>query len=72
MIIISKILELCVIISSLSKKSKILLQVSGWFSVNIVQIFCTYVCKWKNETCWNFSRDGGGEIKDNDGGDEFK
>jgi hypothetical protein len=22
----------------------------------MVQIICTHVCKWKNETCWNYSR----------------
>jgi hypothetical protein len=26
--------------------------------VTIVQILCTHVCKWKNETCWNYSRNG--------------
>jgi hypothetical protein len=25
----------------------------------IVQILCTRVCKWKNETCWKYSRNGG-------------
>jgi hypothetical protein len=26
-----------------------------------------YVCKWKNETCWNYSRNGEEGIKENDG-----
>jgi hypothetical protein len=26
----------------------------------------------KNETCWNYSRNGGWGIKKNDGGNEFK
>jgi hypothetical protein len=37
--------------------------------VNMVQILCTHVCKWKNETCCSCSRKG--EIKENDGGGEF-
>jgi hypothetical protein len=46
--------------------------VGKWYAkVNIVQILCTHVCKWKNDTCLNYSRNGG-EIKENDGGDEFK
>jgi hypothetical protein len=24
----------------------------------MMQILCTHVCKWKNETCWNCSRNG--------------
>jgi hypothetical protein len=24
----------------------------------ILQILCTHVCKWKNKTCWNYSRKG--------------
>jgi hypothetical protein len=35
--------------------------------VNAVEL-CTHVCKWKNETCGNYSRNGGREIKENDGG----
>jgi hypothetical protein len=34
--------------------------------VNIVLILCTHVCKWKNDTCWNYSKNGVG-IKENDG-----
>jgi hypothetical protein len=30
------------------------------------------VCKWKNETCGNCSRNEGGGIKENDRGGEFK
>jgi hypothetical protein len=38
----------------------------------MVEILCTNVWKWKNETCWNYSKNGGRGIKENDGGDEFK
>jgi hypothetical protein len=38
--------------------------------VNMVEILCTYVWKWKNET-WNYSRNGGKGEKENDGGGEF-
>jgi hypothetical protein len=31
----------------------------GCRRVNMVQILCTQVCKWKNETCGNYSRNGG-------------
>jgi hypothetical protein len=32
-----------------------------------------YTCKWKNETCGNYSRnEKRGGIKENDGGGEFK
>jgi hypothetical protein len=27
--------------------------------------------KMKNESCWNYSKDGGVTIKENDGGGEF-
>jgi hypothetical protein len=27
--------------------------------VNMVQILCTHVCKWKNDSCWNDSRNEG-------------
>jgi hypothetical protein len=30
----------------------------GHGRVNIVQILCTHVCKWKNDTCWNYSKNG--------------
>jgi hypothetical protein len=39
---------------------------------SMVQILCTHVCRWKNETCQNYSRNGGAEIKECDGGGEFK
>jgi hypothetical protein len=42
----------------------------GCRSVNMVQILCTHVCKWKNEICGNYSRNGG--VKENDGGGKFK
>jgi hypothetical protein len=35
----------------------------GGRKVNMVQILCTHVCKWKNETCGNYSRNGGEEDK---------
>jgi hypothetical protein len=47
----------------------------GCSRVNMVQILNTHVCKWENETCWNYSRTLevlGGGIKENDGGGEFK
>jgi hypothetical protein len=44
----------------------------GHGRVNIVQILCTYVCKWKNDTCWNYSRNEGGAIKENDRWGRFK
>jgi hypothetical protein len=34
--------------------------------VYVVEILYTRVCKWKNETCWNYSRNRGMEIKEND------
>jgi hypothetical protein len=37
----------------------------GCKRVNIVQILCTHICKWKNEM-------GVREIKENGEGDEFK
>jgi hypothetical protein len=39
--------------------------------VNIVEILCTHVCKWKNETCWNYSRNGERGDKGEDGGGEL-
>jgi hypothetical protein len=38
----------------------------GCRRVAMVQILCTHVCKWKNETCLNYSRNGGRGIKEND------
>jgi hypothetical protein len=32
-----------------------------WRSVNMVQILCTHVCKWKNEACETVPRMGEGE-----------
>jgi hypothetical protein len=40
--------------------------------VNMVQILCTHACKWKNDTCSNYSRNRGRGTKENDGGDELK
>jgi hypothetical protein len=39
--------------------------------MNTVQIMCTHVCKCKNNTCLNCSRDGGGRKKESGGGGEF-
>jgi hypothetical protein len=37
-------------------------EVGKWCGrVNIVQILCTHVFKWKNDTCWNYSRNGEGQ-----------
>jgi hypothetical protein len=45
----------------------------GYRRVNMVPVICPHVCKWKDNTCRNYSRNvGRGEIKENDGGDEFK
>jgi hypothetical protein len=44
----------------------------GCRRVNIVQILYTHVCKGENETCGNYSRNGGGQVKENDGGGEFR
>jgi hypothetical protein len=35
----------------------------GYRRVNMVPILCIYVYKWKKETCWNYSRNGGREDK---------
>jgi hypothetical protein len=37
----------------------------------MVEILCTHVCKWKNETYWNCSGMGGGGLKENDGEGKF-
>jgi hypothetical protein len=31
----------------------------GYGRVNMVQILCTHVCKWKNDTCLNYSKNVG-------------
>jgi hypothetical protein len=31
----------------------------GCRRVNMVHILCTHICKWKNDTCFNYSRNGG-------------
>jgi hypothetical protein len=41
---------------------KILDKGIGWW------IWCTHVWKWKNETCWNYFKNEGGGVKENDGG----
>jgi hypothetical protein len=33
----------------------------------MLQILCTHVCKWKNETTETIPGMGGGEVKENDG-----
>jgi hypothetical protein len=43
----------------------------GGQRVNMVEIFCKHVQKWKNEPCGNYSKSGGGGLKKNDGGGEF-
>jgi hypothetical protein len=40
--------------------------IKGWRRVNMMEMFSTHVCKWKNEISWNYSRNGG-VIKENDG-----
>jgi hypothetical protein len=40
--------------------------------VNMVQILCTHVCKYKNDAYWNCSRNQGSGMKESSGGDEFK
>jgi hypothetical protein len=37
--------------------------------MNIVEILGAYVWKWKNETCWNCSKNGERRMKENDGGE---
>jgi hypothetical protein len=41
-------------------------------SVNMLEILCTHVCKWKNDLCWTSLGTGGRGIKENDGRGEFK
>jgi hypothetical protein len=38
----------------------------------MVQILCTHLWKWKNETCLNYSRNRARGAKENDGRAEFK
>jgi hypothetical protein len=52
-----------------SGKGEDIRKVCGW--VNMMEILRTHVWKWKNEVCWNCSRNGGGKIKENDGGSEY-
>jgi hypothetical protein len=33
-----------------------------WRRVNMVHILCTHVCKWKNDTWWNYPKNGGREV----------
>jgi hypothetical protein len=40
--------------------------------MNMVQIMYTHVCKCKNDTCWNCSRNWEGGIKESSGGGELK
>jgi hypothetical protein len=42
--------------------------VGGWTQGNKM---CTYVNKCKNDTCWNYSNNLGGGMKENGWGDEF-
>jgi hypothetical protein len=52
-----------------SGKGEDIRKVCGW--VNMMEILRTHVWKWKNETWWNYSRNGGEKIKENDGGSEY-
>jgi hypothetical protein len=36
----------------------------GCRRVNMVEILCTHVYKWENETCFNYSRNRGREDKE--------
>jgi hypothetical protein len=40
--------------------------------VSIVQILCTHVCKWRMVSIETILEIGGGKIKENGGGSEFK
>jgi hypothetical protein len=44
----------------------------GCRRVNMMQILCTHVFKWKNETIETIPGRGEWEIKENDGGGKFK
>jgi hypothetical protein len=33
----------------------------GYRRVNVVEMLCIHVWKWKNVTCWNFQELGGGD-----------
>jgi hypothetical protein len=44
----------------------------GCRRMDIIQILCTHVCKWKIEGCWDYSRNVGRGIMENDGRGEFK
>jgi hypothetical protein len=43
----------------------------GCRRVNMVEILCTYICKWKMRLVETLPGMGGGEIQENDGGVEF-
>jgi hypothetical protein len=38
--------------------------------VNMSEV-CTHIWKWKNKTCWNYSKNEGWGDKEDDGGGEF-
>jgi hypothetical protein len=40
--------------------------------MNKMQKLCTHVCKCKNSTCWNYSRNGEQGVNENNGWGEFK
>jgi hypothetical protein len=42
-----------------------------WERVNIVEILCIHVPKWKMRPVETIPGMGGGRVKENDGGDEF-
>jgi hypothetical protein len=44
---------------------------SGCRRLNMVEILDTHAWNWKNQTCWNYSKNGGKGIKENVGGGKF-
>jgi hypothetical protein len=52
-----------------SRRGKKLGKEHGW--VNMGQILCTHVCKWKNDTVETIPGMGRWRIKENGGGGEF-
>jgi hypothetical protein len=44
----------------------------GGRKVSTVQKMCTNACKFNNDTCCNYSMNGGGRMKGNGRGSEFK
>jgi hypothetical protein len=44
----------------------------GWMRVNVLDVFCLYIWKENNETCWNYSKNGRKGMRENYRGDESK